>query len=115
MRAADRRRWAIAVAALLAGAFLLRIWGVKHGLPYAYNADENAHFVPKAMSLFGHGWNPHYFVNPPAFTYLPHLLFVVWFGGSDGVAKAYATNPTEVFYVGRVTAGVVGTLAVWLL
>jgi hypothetical protein len=115
MRAAERTRWGVAVGLLLAGAFLLRIWGVKHGLPYSYNADENAHFVPKAIGLFGHGWNPHYFVNPPAYTYLLHVVFDIWFGGREGVSHAYATNQTEVFVVARVTAAVVGTLAVWLL
>src|SRR4051794_2464323 len=74
-------RWALALAALLAGAFVLRVWGAKQGLPYAYNADENAHFVPKAIGLFGHGLNPDYFVNPPAYTYLLHLVFAVWYGG----------------------------------
>src|SRR5215212_916399 len=115
MPAAERARWGIAVGLLLAGAFLLRIWGIKHGLPYAYNADENAHFVPKAIGLFGHGWNPHYFVNPPAYTYLLHVVFDVWFGGREGVSHAYATNQTEVFVVARVTAALIGTLAVWLL
>ena len=88
------------------------MWGVKQGLPYAYNADENAHFVPKAIGLFGHGWNPHYFVNPPAYTYLLHVVFAVWFGGRAGVSHALATDPTEVFVVARVTAAVLGTLAV---
>ncbi len=109
------RRWAGAVGALLLGAFLLRIWGVHSGLPYAYNADENAHFAPKAIGLFGHGWNPHYFVNPPAYTYVLHIVFAVWFGGRDGVSEAYATDPSSVFVVARVTAAVLGTLAVWLL
>jgi 4-amino-4-deoxy-L-arabinose transferase-like glycosyltransferase len=115
MPAAERTRWGLAVGLLLVGAFLLRIWGIKHGLPYAYNADENAHFVPKAIQLFGHGWNPHYFVNPPAYTYLLHIVFAVWFGGREGVSNTFATNQTEVFVVARVTAAVVGTLAVWLL
>jgi hypothetical protein len=109
------RAWGLALGALLVGAFVLRVWGVKHGLPYAYNADENAHFVPKAIGLFGHGWNPHYFVNPPAYTYLLHVVFNVWFGGRDGIYEAYASNPTDVFVVARITAAVVGTLAVWLL
>ncbi len=107
--------WTVAVAALLLGAFLVRIWGVGHGLPYAYNADENAHFVPKAIGLFGHDLNPHYFVNPPAYTYVLHVVFEVWFGGRAGVSDAYAAHPTEVFVVARVTAAVMGTLAVWLL
>ncbi len=107
--------WTIAVVGLLLAAFLVRIWGVAHGLPYAYNADENAHFVPKAIGMFGHDANPHYFVNPPAYTYVLHVAFGIWFGGRDGVSEAYTTDPTAVFVVARVMAAVLGTLAVWLL
>jgi hypothetical protein len=112
-----QRRWPwwIGLALVLGAALGVRVWGVKQGLPFAYNADENAHFVPNAIGLFGHGWDPHYFVNPPAYTYLLHVVFDVWFGGRAGVSKALATNPTEVFVVARLTAAVVGTLAVWLL
>jgi hypothetical protein len=112
-----QRRWPwwIGLGFVLAAALGLRVWGVKQGLPFAYNADENAHFVPNAIGLFGHGWDPHYFVNPPAYTYLLHVVFDVWFGGRAGVSKALATNPTEVFVVARLTAAAVGTLAVWLL
>ena len=41
--------WLLAVGTLLAVALLLRLWGVKQGLPYAYNVDENAHYVPRAI------------------------------------------------------------------
>ena len=114
---AEQRRWPwwLGLALVLAVALGLRVWGVKQGMPFAYNADENAHFVPNAIGLFGHGWDPHYFVNPPAYTYLLHVVFAVWFGGRAGVSHALATNPTEVFVVARVTAAAVGTLAVWLL
>ncbi|MGZ8632725.1 MAG: ArnT family glycosyltransferase [Solirubrobacteraceae bacterium] len=114
---AEERRWPwwLGLALVLAVALGLRVWGVEQGMPFAYNADENAHFVPNAIDLFGHGWDPHYFVNPPAYTYLLHVVFAVWFGGRAGVSHALATNPTEVFVVARVTAAVVGTLAVWLL
>ena len=108
-------RWPWAVAGVLALSFLLRVWGVKQGLPFAYNADENAHFVPKAIGFFGHSYNPQYFINPPAYTYLLHVVFAVWFGGRDGVSHAYATDPTSVFVVARITAGLLGTLAVWLV
>src|SRR5919202_2156760 len=84
-----RRRWTLAVGGLLVGALLLRLWGVAHGLPYAYNADENAHFVRKATGLSGHGWNPGYFVTPPAYTYLLHIVFAIWFGGREGVSHAF--------------------------
>ncbi|HEU4979370.1 MAG TPA: glycosyltransferase family 39 protein [Solirubrobacteraceae bacterium] len=117
MSAARRVRvsWGGAVLALCAGALALRLWGVEHGLPYSYNADENAHFVPTAIGLFGHGWNPHYFVNPPGYTYLLHAAFALWFGGREAVYHAYATHPSEIFVVARVCSALIGTLAVWLL
>jgi hypothetical protein len=71
--------------------------------------------VPGAIGLFGHGWNPHYFVNPPAYTYLLHLLFDGWFGGRAGVSESFARDPTEVFHLARLAAALCGTLAVWLL
>jgi len=121
MRAAepvDRRarlRWGIALGAVLALALGLRVWGVKHGLPYAYNADENAHFVTRSIGLFGHDWDPRYYVNPPAYTYLAHILLSLWFGGREGVTSSFAADPTEVWIVTRVLAGVLGTIAAWLL
>src|SRR3954454_463753 len=108
-------RWGIAVAVLMAGALVLRLWGASHGLPYAYNADENAHFVPKAIGLFGHSWNPDYFVNPPAFTYLLHVIFAVWSGGGDGVPRRFATDPSDVFLFARVIVAICGTVGVGLL
>jgi hypothetical protein len=110
----DRLWWGLAVGVLLAFAFGLRIWGVDHGLPYAYNADENAHFVTRAIGLFGHGWDPQYYVNPPAYTYLAHLLLGAWYGGREGVSNAFAADPTQIWILTRVLAAILGTLAVWL-
>jgi hypothetical protein len=112
---AERLRWGLAVGALMAGALTLRLWGVKQGLPYSYNADENAHFVPKAIQLFGHGWNPHYFVNPPAYTYVLHLVFAVWYGGREGVSSTFAIDQGQVFIIARVVSAIAGTLAIWAL
>jgi hypothetical protein len=98
---------------------LLRVWGVKQGLPYVYNVDESANFVPSAVGyFFTDSYNPHYFVNPPAFSYLLHGVFALWFGAGwpfgakSDVANAYATDPTQVFVVARVTAALLGTAAV---
>jgi len=111
----DKLIWGSAVGAVLLLAFGLRIWGVTHGLPYAYNADENAHFVTRAIGMFGHDWDPNYYVNPPAYTYLVHLVLGPWFGGRGGVANAFAADPTEIWTIARTLAALCGTFAVWLL
>ena len=109
-----RRDWGAAVAVLLLVALVLRLWGLKTGLPYVYNADENAHFVPRAIGMFDHSLNPGYFINPPSFTYLLHVVFAARWGG-EGVQDAYAANVGDVFSVARVCVAVLGTLAVGLL
>ena len=109
-----RQAWPV-LAVVLLGGLGLRLWGVAQGLPYAYNADEADHFVPKAIAMFGHNLNPHYFANPPAFTYVLHLVFAVWFGGGAGARHAFALHPDEVYTLARVIAALLGTAALWLL
>jgi hypothetical protein len=103
------------LALVLLLALGLRLWGIRQGLPYAYNSDEDAHFVPRAIGMLTLGWNPHYFVNPPAYTDLLRLIFAAWFGGRAGVSHTFAVNPTAVFTLARVCVALLGTLAVWLL
>jgi 4-amino-4-deoxy-L-arabinose transferase-like glycosyltransferase len=99
---------------LLALTLALRLWGIRQGLPYSYNSDEATHFVPRAIAFFSHDYNPQYFLNPPAYSYLLHFVLELWFGSGDAVRRTFATNPTDVFVVARVVAAVLGTVAVWL-
>lgn len=115
-RIGDERPWAwCGLALVLLVALGLRLWGIKEGLPYIYNIDEAGHFVPKAVRMFSEGLNPRYFVNPPALTYVLHLVFDAWFGGGHAVLREYALHPGEVFLVARVTVALLGTGAVWML
>lgn len=104
----------VALGALLLVTLGLRLWGIKQGLPYSYNSDEATHFVPPAVAFFSHDLNPRYFLNPPAYSYLLHIVFELWFGSADAVRRAYVTDPTSVFVVARVVAAVLGTAAVGL-
>ena len=47
--------WALAIAAIVLGALALRLWGIRWGLPFAYNLDERSHFVPRAVGYFREG------------------------------------------------------------
>jgi 4-amino-4-deoxy-L-arabinose transferase-like glycosyltransferase len=112
----DSRLWAWpALGLILLGALALRLWGIKQGLPYVYNIDEAGHFVPKAVGMSAHGLNPHYFVNPPALTYVLHIVLIARFGAGHGVTHEYALHPDRVFLVARITVALLGTAAVWLL
>jgi 4-amino-4-deoxy-L-arabinose transferase-like glycosyltransferase len=115
--AAEPRRWAWpGLAVVLLGGLGLRLWGVAQGLPYPYNADEADHFVAHAIEMFQKGTlNPHYFANPPAFTYVLHVLFALWYGGSSGAVRAFALHPQGVYTLARVAAAILGTAALWLL
>ena len=92
----ERLWWGLAIGVLLLFAFGLRVWGVDHGLPYAYNADENAHFVTRAIGLFGHELEPE-LLRQPAGLHVPRCtsLLGVWFGGREGVSSAFAADPTR--------------------
>ena len=85
--------WVLALVGLFVAAFVLRLVGLKTGLPYVYNADENSHFVPRAIGMFGHSLNPDYFINPPAFTYVDPRAVRGPLGDRSGVRSAARSRP----------------------
>ncbi len=111
------RRWAWpALAAILLGGLGLRLWGLRQGLPYAYNTDEADHFLPHAVAMFQqHSLNPHYFANPPGFTYELYFLLALAYGNAAAVVHAFEHHPREVYALARAGAAVLGVAAVWLL
>ena len=63
--------------------------------------------------MFGHGWNPGYFINPPGFTYVLHVLYALrWGTDPAAVGGAFAANPTEAFAIARAASAFLGALAV---
>jgi hypothetical protein len=108
-----RRRTALVLlAAILLGALALRLWHIGHGLPFAYNADEAEHFVPKAVGMFRGSLDPGYYENPPALTYLLYLIFQLRFSGD--LVRGFAADPEPAFLTARVAVALIGTLVVAL-
>ena len=110
----------LALAGLLLAALALRLWSIDHGLPYVYNPDEELHFVPRAVAMFGGSFNPGYFENPPSLTYLLHAVFRVRFlagfpFGGTGFGRAFLDDPTAAYLTARVTVALIGTAVVGLV
>jgi len=110
---ANRWTWLI-LGAILLGALVLRLWSIDHNLPFVYNADEELHFVPKAVDMFGGSLNPGYFENPPALTYLLYLIFRLRFFGDD-LRALFVTDPGPAFETARIVVALIGTLVVGLV
>ncbi|HEX4733909.1 MAG TPA: glycosyltransferase family 39 protein [Thermoleophilaceae bacterium] len=106
-----RTRWLL--AGLLLAGLGLRLWSIRSGLPWVYNRDEETHFVPVAVRMFGGDLNPHYFENPPALTYLLYAIFRVRFHG--GLQHAFSVNPTAAFETARVVVALISTASVALV
>ena len=64
--------------------------------------------MTRAIGLFGHDWDPNYYVNPPAYTYLVHLVLGVWYGGRAGVSNSFAADPTQIWIIARTIAARAG-------
>ena len=66
--------------------------------------------------MFGHDLNPHYFANPPAFTYVLHFLFALASAARGGVRHAFALPPRRGLHArARRRRACSATLALWLL
>ena len=113
-----RDPWLAAILALAAG---LRLYGLGHGLPHVYNPDE-VNIMARALSI-ARDPNPHYFLYPNFFFF---LLFGVMGGlfvvgrvlgryGSLGAFEArFFEDPTDFYLVGR-GLGVLSALATIVL
>ena len=94
---------------ILVVALCLRVWSLRHGLPFVYNVDEEQHFVSKAARFFGGGdLDPGYFENPPGLTYLLWVAFAVRYAGED-VRSLFHNDPGGVYLTGRLVVAVLGT------
>src|SRR3954452_13973188 len=107
--ARGRRRpsgWVLAVAGLTLLALVLRLWGIRWGLPFAYNLDERSHFVPRSVEFFrGHSLDPDYQLNPSGLIERVGAALLVTHGSSGSVVRPWATAPGAVWTVALVPSG----------
>jgi hypothetical protein len=117
--ARDRLRpggWLLAVAGLTLLALILRLWGIRWGLPFAYNLDERSHFVPRSVEFFrAHTLDPDYQLNPSGLIEWVAAALLVTHGSSGAVVRTWANDPGAVWTVARVASALLSASAVPLL
>src|SRR5436305_3799114 len=117
LRAAARPALLALLVVVVLG-FVLRVENNGYGLPYVYNVDEGSHFTARAVGMLDGSWDPHYFQNPSAFTYLANFALRIRFGhlnpfGSFAkVIADFKSDPTAIYVTTRSLAAVLGLLGV---
>jgi len=104
----------LALLVLLVVGLVLRVNNNDYGLPYVYNVDEGSHFTARAVAMLGGDWNPHYFQNPSAFTYLANFALRLRFG--HAAIDHFRIDPTAIYVTTRTVAALlclVGVVAVF--
>lgn len=105
---------------ILALALLLRLIGLRYGLPYVYNPDEVS-IMSRALAFAKGDLNPHNFLYP---TFYFYVLFA-WEGLTAAAAvvtrsvasfgafqREFFVDPTRVYVAGRLLAALLGTATV---
>jgi len=109
--------WVISLLAILAAAFVLRVYGIGFGLPYHYHPDEPM-IVARVISMLKSGnLNPGWFGWPSLYMYMQLPVYVLRFfygvsKGGPGIIESYHSG----YYLwGRFTTACLGTLTVGLI
>lgn len=105
-----------AVAGVVVLGLVLRLWGIRTGLPVAYNLDERSHFVPRAVAFFADGsLNPSYQLNPSGLIEWIAAALTLAHRSRSGVVDAWQQDPGAVWLVARVAAALLASSAIALL
>jgi hypothetical protein len=121
------KRVTLALLAVLAMAFGLRVWGIKWGIPKEpywdnHHPDEKVGMTIVYTLATERGLNPHYFVNPSWHYYT--LAFVNWLAGASGIVptldqvasgEAELGDVTNIWLVARMVSVVLGAASVLLV
>ena len=102
------------LALILLAGLALRLWNNDYGLPFVWGIDEGTHFTNRAVAMFREGFDPGYYQNPSAFTYLVYLLLRVMYGPLTflfdtpfgNVTDQFKKDPTEIWIAARALAAV---------
>jgi hypothetical protein len=102
----------LVLALILVAGFALRVWNIDYGLPFVYSIDEGSHFTSRAVEMFWQDFDPGYYQNPAAYTYLVYALLRAMYGPLGflfdlrfaNVTEQFDKNPTDIWIAARTLA-----------
>jgi 4-amino-4-deoxy-L-arabinose transferase-like glycosyltransferase len=108
----------IALFAVLAGASLLRFWGLHTGIPYALGVDEPQIMARSFGMMLSGDLNPHFFHYPGLYIYLQFVVSCVYFlyGALRGWWSSLDEVGMETFFLwGSMVTAFLGVMTVFLV
>jgi len=116
-RTGRRRRW-LALALILTAGFLLRVFNLGAGIPFALGVDEPAIMTTVVAILKSGDFNPHFFEYPTGYIYVQLGAAVVAFivGAMQHSWKAVEQiGPADFYLGGRFVTAALGTATIALV
>ena len=108
------------LALILLAGLAVRVWHNDYGLPFVWGIDEGTHFANRAVDMFREGYDPGYYQNPSAYTYLVYGLLRVLYGPLQfafplpfgNVTEQFNQDPTNIWIAARTLAAVLSMAGV---
>jgi len=116
--AADGRPMTTALVLVVAAGFLLRVWHLGSGIPYAVGIDEPAIMTTVVRILKSGSFNPHFFEYPTGYIYVQLGMAIVQFlvGAMQHSWKAVETvGPSDFYLWGRFVTATIGAATIALV
>ncbi|HEX3553987.1 MAG TPA: glycosyltransferase family 39 protein [Thermoanaerobaculia bacterium] len=113
----------LALLAVLLLATLLRLWGLRHDLPFSYYGDE-LHFMKRAMALGTGDLDPHWFHKPAFLMYVLVFVYGLYFvagriagafGSTAELGARFLFAPGPFLLLGRLVVAVCGVATVFVV
>jgi hypothetical protein len=100
------------LALIIVLGLLLRLWHNDYGLPFVWGIDEGTHFANRSVDMFRQGFDPGYYQNPAAYTYLVYGVLRAMYGPLGvhlpfgNVSDQFNLDPTQIWVTARSVAAV---------
>ena len=113
----------LALAAILALALGLRLWGVFHDLPFSYYGDE-LHMMKRAMAMGTGDLNPHWFHKPALLMYALLAVYGAYYAAGAALGRFesveqfgahFLFEPATFLLLGRLVVLACGLATVWVV